>query len=255
MYKHWRDPDFESSVRMIDWVAHHPADIILLQEYHYHPGSAIFNTKEKIGDFQGRASFISKAENEADGALSGMALFSRFPILKTGQIWFGEVSFNHAIFADIKIHSDTLRVYSVHLASMSIDDKEVAKAIKGERVKSRGKETFHRLRKGFIDRGEQVDTLIRHIRASPYPVLVAGDFNDIPWSYTYQQFARRFSNAFQAKGNGIGATYNGKIPFLRIDNQFISPPLQAERFQVHREMPYSDHFPISATYSINKVRK
>jgi endonuclease/exonuclease/phosphatase family metal-dependent hydrolase len=250
MYRHWRDPDYASSIRMIDWIANHPADIILVQEYHNHPGSDIFDSKVKIGDQQGRESFISVGEYERKGAVSGIAIFSRFPILRTGQIWFGSVSFNHAVYADINVRGDTLRVYSLHLASMSIDDEAVAGAVKGEKVKSRAKDVFTRLREGFQDRSAQADTLLRHMQASPYPVLVGGDFNDIPWSYTYEQFSRHFSNAFQTSGRGFGTTYNGMIPFLRIDHQFYSPPLKAQQFTVHREMTDSDHFPISAIYSL-----
>ncbi|CAN5781356.1 endonuclease/exonuclease/phosphatase family protein [soil metagenome] len=249
MYRKWRDPDYASSIRMIDWVANHPADIILVQEYHNHPGSEIFDTKVKIGDLQGRESFISVAEKERKGAVSGMAIFSRFPIFRTGQIWFGKVGFNHAIFADIRVRTDTLRVYSVHLASMSIDDEAVAEAVKGKKVKSRFQDVFDRLQEGFQDRSGQVDTLLRHMQASPYPVLVGGDFNDIPWSYTYEQFSRHFSNAFQTSGTGLGSTFNGEIPFLRIDHQFYSAPLRAKQFTVHREMTDSDHFPISAQYA------
>jgi endonuclease/exonuclease/phosphatase family metal-dependent hydrolase len=89
---------------------------------------------------------------------------------------------------------------------------------------------------------------LEHIRESPYPVIVCGDFNDTPFSYTYNELAKELKNAFVEAGSGIGATYNGPLPFLRIDNQFHSEELKAAGYETHYEMGLSDHFPISAKY-------
>jgi endonuclease/exonuclease/phosphatase family metal-dependent hydrolase len=244
------NPGQQSSQKMIDWIAQQPADIILLQEYHNDPGSSIFNTAHTIGSDQGKEAFVSGVRKNPGGPENGLAIFSRFPILAKGQIPFGKLTFNHGMFADIKIGPDTLRVYNVHLKSMSINEEGVAAVVRGKQVRSEGRDIYYRLRNGFLARSEQLDTLLSHIATSPYPVLIGGDFNDLPWSYTYEQFNRRFKNAFQERGTGVGSTYNGKIPFLRIDNQFYSKGLEAHRITVHREMPYSDHFPVSVEYSI-----
>jgi endonuclease/exonuclease/phosphatase family metal-dependent hydrolase len=60
------------------------------------------------------------------------------------------------------------------------------------------------------------------------------------------------NNAFEEAGNGFGFTYNGKLFFLRIDNQFVDEGLTVTDFRTHRNIPFSDHFPISATYSLDK---
>jgi endonuclease/exonuclease/phosphatase family metal-dependent hydrolase len=251
-YAHLRDSTFTSSINMIDWVARHPADIILLQEFYNDPGSAIYTTEKKIGVQQGRESFVSAALVNRIRAEFGLAIFSRFPILSRGQIFFGERKDNHAIFADLKVHSDTLRVYNIHLESMVIKDELVVEAVRKGQVQKHSRETLRRLREGFLARSQQVDSLLLHIASSPYPVVVGGDFNDIPWSYTYEQFNHHLTNAFQARGTGLGVTYNGKIPFLRIDNQFFSERVLAHTFAVHYEMTYSDHFPISVLYTLKK---
>jgi endonuclease/exonuclease/phosphatase family metal-dependent hydrolase len=50
----------------------------------------------------------------------GMAIFSKYPIVNEGVV-FDEKNNNGAIFADIEVGKDTLRIYNVHLASMSIE--------------------------------------------------------------------------------------------------------------------------------------
>lgn len=248
-YQHLRDPDLRSSREQIDWIARHPADVVLIQEFYNKKDSEVFNTSEKIKAAQGRELALSLSWKNRQGEQFGLAIFSRYPIVQQGKIPFEPLNFNHCMFADIQINKDTLRVYNVHLESMSIDDEAIAGTLRGEHVRSQWKDAARRFRKGFLKRSEQVDFLLAHMAASPYPVLIGGDFNDTPWTYTYEQFSKGLSNGFQGAGTGFGFTYNGKIPFLRIDHQFYSNQLQAHQFTVHEEVPYTDHFPTSGVYS------
>ena len=94
--------------------------------------------------------------------------------------------------------------------------------------------------------------LIDHIELSPYKVLLCGDLNDLPYGNTYMRLSKLLVNAFEMKGRGFGFTYNGKIPFLRIDNQFVDKSIAVNQFAVFRNVKYSDHFPIWANYTLNK---
>ena len=51
-------------------------------------------------------------------------------------------------------------------------------------------------------------------------------------------------------GLGPGFTYNGRLPGLRIDQQFAGPQWQVRGCQVHREINWSDHFPVEAVYRL-----
>lgn len=52
---------------------------------------------------------------------------------------------------------------------------------------------------------------VREIRAvidsTHYPVIVAGDFNDTPSSYTYRRLKGDMTDGFRAVGNGFGGTF------------------------------------------------
>ena len=87
---------------------------------------------------------------------------------------------------------------------------------------------------------------------SPYPVVVCGDFNDTPLSYTYKKIKKELKDAFIEKGRGLGHTYIGEFPSFRIDYILHSDDLETVGYQ--RDMvTYSDHYPIKA--QLNYKRK
>ena len=80
---------------------------------------------------------------------------------------------------------------------------------------------------------------------SPYPVIVCGDFNDVPNSYAYTTIGKNLQNGFAEKGFGIGNTYDGISPTLRIDNIFADKKFDVVQFERFKKK-LSDHFPIAA---------
>ncbi|TXK33839.1 endonuclease/exonuclease/phosphatase family protein [Pontibacter qinzhouensis] len=250
--------ELEASAEMIEWVATHPADVYCLQEFYNNntKGSTVYNTVSRIGQRYDKFRHFSVAHKDWNKGEIGIAIFSKYPIFNKGVIEFGETKHNRAIFADLNIQGDTVRVYSAHLQSMNIKAQDIENTYSSignqDKMKQEGRNLARRLRRGFIARGHQVELLLDHISQSPYPVIVCGDFNDIPFSYTYQVLSKELSNAFEEAGVGVGATYNGPIPFLRIDNQFYSNGLRAYDFRTYPEMGLSDHLPISAKYVLEK---
>ncbi|MGV3504988.1 MAG: endonuclease/exonuclease/phosphatase family protein [Adhaeribacter sp.] len=250
-YAHLQDKNQSSSRAMIRWVAGNPADVFCLQEFYNDDHSAVFNSISQIGRQHGRHKFVSKTLVNREGGEFGMAIFSRYPLVQRGTIQFGKLTQNHAIFADLALGPDTVRVYNFHFQSMSIEEQEIVDTYRDQdNLRRQGAQLLRRFKRGFMKRSDQVAILLEHARQSPYPVILCGDLNDVPYSYTYQQLNRSYKNAFREKGLGFGATYNGRLPFVRIDNQFYSPALKLINFTLHDQVPYSDHFPISATYQL-----
>ena len=230
---------------MIAWLANNDSDIKCLQEFYNDDQSDVFNTVDRLSA-QNYHAVVRPAFVNRIGAQFGLAIFSRYPIIHSGDIMYGDSQHQYAVYADIDTRQDTIRVYNVHLQSMSIDASKIDDF---ERAGEHYLDIARKLKFGFVERAKQVDNLLVHIQQSPYPVIVCGDFNDVPYSYTYQTFKRHLTNAFEEAGNGLGFSYNGKLFFLRIDNQFYSKGLQAIRFETHREIPFSDHFPVRTVYT------
>lgn len=238
----------EPGKAMIDWLTQEDADIKCLQEYYNNQQSSIFNTTAQLKSAGGYRGYVKPNLVNRKGAEFGLATFSRYPILQQGTVALPD-STHFGIYTDLKVKGDTLRVYNIHLQSMSIDERDLSDL---ESVTDNYSSLFHKLKRGFVSRANQIDYLIGHLQASPHSIIVCGDFNDLPYSYTYFTLRQWLHNAFEQAGNGLGFSYNGRLFFLRIDNQFYSKSLQAHSFKTIRRVTYSDHFPVVTEYTFTK---
>lgn len=242
--------EFKECKEITNWVKTATADIFCFQEYYNQSNHPIFDITGffQKADYHAFVHVILK--NRIDGEF-GLAIFSKFPIIQKGVVPFRtSPKFNTAIFADIHLLEDTIRIINMHLQSIHLDEKKMLDENTSE---EEVKNVIQKLKIGFLARAEQIEDLRRFIDKSPYPIILCGDLNDTPYSFAYQTLHAKLDNAFEAEGNGFGFTYNGKLFFLRIDHQFFSPsridPLQ---FKVHREATASDHFPIRVVYELEK---
>jgi endonuclease/exonuclease/phosphatase family metal-dependent hydrolase len=108
------------------------------------------------------------------------------------------------------------------------------------------------MRQAYIQRAEQVDILAKHIQSSPYPVIVCGDFNDTPVSYTYNKLSKNLQDAFVESGSGIGNTFRGNFPYVRIDYVLYSPSLKLHHYHTEK-VNWSDHFPVMTNFTISET--
>jgi endonuclease/exonuclease/phosphatase family metal-dependent hydrolase len=118
------------------------------------------------------------------------------------------------------------------------DDKETLTEIKS---------ISSSLRKGFIKRASQAKAVKARIDKSPYPVIVAGDFNDTPVSYSYRKIRKGLNDAFVSSGYGAGFTYKGNYPPNRIDYILFDDSFECRQFDISK-VKYSDHYPIVAYF-------
>jgi len=241
--------DTKSVTSMINWANEQYADIICMQEFYNNGKSSVFNTLNKISKAHSYYYYHVPVVTNTKGAEFGTVIFSRYPIIDTGVVPFSESTKNNVIYTDLNLGNDTLRIYNMHLQSMHINENDV---VNTEDLATGLNHVFPRLKSGFISRAGQIRSLKKHLSECPYPIVLCGDLNDLPYSYAYQELENDLSNGFKQAGSGFGFTYNGKLFFLRIDNHFFSDELEINSFQTHREMKKSDHFPISATYTIKK---
>ncbi|WP_339715932.1 endonuclease/exonuclease/phosphatase family protein [Cyclobacterium amurskyense] len=238
--------DSESKItNSIKWAQENPSDIKCFQEFYQDFTTPSRNALKMIannGDYE--YAYYSANGNEKKKSY-GIAIFSKFPIINSGKV-FDNKRNNGAMFADIKINQDTIRVYNTHLESMNIKAADLDNL---EGIKSQYRSTIKKLKAGIKLRTSQMQILKKHLLSSPYPVILAGDFNDLPYSYTYFSLRENLENAFESKGRGFGFTYNKVLFFLRIDNVFFDKALEVLQFKTLREVDYSDHYPISAVFA------
>jgi endonuclease/exonuclease/phosphatase family metal-dependent hydrolase len=226
-------------------------DILCLQEFY---------TSEQPKDFHNADTLVSflKTKNihtEYTTTLRtfdhwGVATLTKYPIVRKGKIVFNTKSNNICIYTDILINKDTVRIYNVHLASISfgkkeykfIDDLNNKKYNDSDLVES--KNIIRRLKNGFLKRAEETELIAAHMKTCRYKIILCGDLNDTPSSFAYHVLSENLLDAFKESGNGIGKTYNGNLPFLRIDYILHSKDFDCSNY---KRIPESltDHYPVS----------
>jgi endonuclease/exonuclease/phosphatase (EEP) superfamily protein YafD len=87
-------------------------------------------------------------------------------------------------------------------------------------------------------------------KESDKPVIVAGDLNDVAWSYTTKLFQNISGLLDPRIGRGFFNTFHAKIPLLRfpLDHVFVSKSFRLIKLERMKDIN-SDHFPIYAEFS------
>lgn len=241
-----------SEKKVIEFINSQNADIICLQEY-FVPGN--HSAKEASikaalgGKYHSHIKVIGWGKNKSYGIVT----FSRFPIIRKGEI-IHPGSSSLTIFTDILVGQDTFRIYNNHLQSFRLKHMERPFL---EEMTAEENETFEEvkvlstsLKKGFVRRSLQAQVLKDHINSSKYPVIVVGDFNDTPVSYSYRKIRKGLNDSFVNSGYGAGFTYKGHYPPNRIDYILYDDSLLNNYFEILK-VKYSDHYPIIAWFRKN----
>ncbi len=231
----------EVAAHILDFLQEKEPDILCLQEVNLYKQKS-FPTRPKKDK---ESPFFRYVHVSKKG---GQTSYSRYPIIHKDEAHF-EGSSNMILISDLKIDDDTLRLFNCHLQSYYFSDADI-KSLDSlsfnnqEESYQKVKYTGSKLKQAFIKRTVQAETLHQLISQSPHPVVICGDFNDTPVSYTYHTVTQGLMDAFVQSGTGIGNTYLGKLPSFRIDYILHSPEYNSFNFHIDK-VAYSDHYPIS----------
>lgn len=230
---------------VVDYLRKMDADIICLQE------TRLFKTgKLSPEGIRDALPGIRHYQLAHSVSYAGPMTLSKYPIVRLGEIRF-ERSANMVLFSDIVLRpGDTIRVYNCHFQSYRITPENYTltdpeKTGTNEQQLREAKLISKKMIIAFSIRASQARTVAAHIRKCPYPVIICGDFNDTPISYTYHVLEKQLKDAFTEAGFGMSNTYNGFFPLFRIDYILHSQRFKAVTY--HRDrIDLSDHFPIMA---------
>jgi len=189
----------------------------------------------------------------------GIIIFSKFPIIRKQTLVNNPDSYNSTFqFVDIVAANDTFRVFNVHLQSLKFSQTNLNYLDNGTVLEegsiSESKNIIEKIKLGVLKRASQANFVKDELDHSPYPVIVCGDFNDVPVSYAYETIGQGLQNAFVVRGSGISRTFSSISPTLRIDNIFADKKFEITEF-IRIKKSYSDHFPIIADMKYNSHRE
>jgi endonuclease/exonuclease/phosphatase family metal-dependent hydrolase len=247
--------------KILDFLHEQDADILCLPEYSLTIDNILKPYAEKIIKSNGYIDYRFQADNSLnDRIYLGTAVFSKYPFknYQTHQL----SRYIYMMQGDVQLPYDkTVRVFFVHLTTFGLSDKEKdyidevkhnTDSVKGA-MKSANL-FVKKLNTAYENRAGEVNKAIAIIKKSPYPVILCGDFNDLPGSYTYTTMRGNLSDAFLDKGKGFGRSYNRLFPTIRIDHFFYSDSvLRLIGFECP-STELSDHNPIITNFEIVGAR-
>lgn len=174
----------------------------------------------------------------------GLAILSKYPIINSGSLEFPTLSNNNAIYADIVVGVDTLRVINVHLQSYNIKPRF------DNLEQEHSKRVFRGMGQTFVKQQEQMEMVLALAEESPYRNIIIGDFNNTAFSYMYREVVTSgFVDAYKAKGNGFGRTFDFDYFPVRIDYILPDESFEVLYFETGK-VRYSDHFPVWAVLKL-----
>lgn len=246
----------QTRLKMMSLLKDQNADILCLQEFYHSSDPVYYDNLNHVMEELGYPYYCYAWDEDGGNQWVGQAIFSRHPILDSGLVRYPRPGVPETLlFADVKVASDTIRFYTTHLQSVQFRKKdfEAVEEIKNreDSLLENSRNIFSKLKRGVVFRARQADIVKELVGNSPYPYIFTGDFNDVPNSYAYFTIRDRMQDAFLAQGFGIGQTYSGLVPTLRIDYIFATPEFQVQQFN-RIVKNYSDHYLLVADLKLQK---
>ncbi|MBR4214525.1 MAG: endonuclease/exonuclease/phosphatase family protein [Bacteroidales bacterium] len=247
----WIKGKNDTRQKIFEFLTYESPDIVCFQEFYARYADSINN--ETIIRDKLDAKYVIRDYNTDEHWLKtdkGYVIFSRFKLENRRYIIDSANNIN-GITADADIYGKRIRIFNIHLKSIhlgyddysfidSLDHKNNSKNISGF------KNIYQKIGAAYSERCIQASTIDSMIKASPYPVVVCGDFNEPPVSYCYRKVRGNLDDAFCESGTGFGTTMSLKFLKFRIDYILHSPELHSRGFKTHKEY-LSDHFAISCS--------
>ena len=184
-------------------------------------------------------------------SMNALGIHTRYPIVKRERIAYPSAA-NGSVAWWLKVGGDTLIVVNNHFESCHLnsdDRREYRKMLHGEMqrdsVRAESKQLLVKLAEGNEKRAVQIAAVLRYVdEHRRYPVVVCGDFNDNPISYSRHAMSQSLTDCFVTTGRGVGLSYNQKAFLLRIDHVFCSSDITPYNCKIDSKMDASDHNPV-----------
>lgn len=222
------------------------ADIVCLQEVQGGKGGNGYEKMKEIYPYND-STHISTSQS----LVNAVGIHTRYPIIRKEVIDY-QSAYNGSVAYYLQVGQDTIIVINNHLEAthLSTDQRKRYKdVLKGEMEHEEAEEEvlmiLEKLADNMRKRAPQAEAVHQYVEAhSQYPIIVCGDFNDTPISYTRHVMAQGLTDCFVSAGNGFGLSYNQKGFNLRIDHLMCSSHFEPYHCFVDDKMDASDHYPL-----------
>jgi endonuclease/exonuclease/phosphatase family metal-dependent hydrolase len=179
----------------------------------------------------------------------GTLVLSRYLVDNGSDLAFHDTG-NSAFCATVHLKQGNVRLYNLHLQSNYVSGR-TDKLLQSGNLEDRqswqkARDILGAVGSQTVKRAEQAAIVVRSLEKTDAPIVLCGDFNDTPNSYVYNLLSQKLTDSFQEKGRGLGYTFAGSLPLLRIDYVFASEHFRVlDAGVIHKKV--SDHYP---TYAV-----
>jgi len=254
-FNHNTDKDLTSkdvAANIIAFIREHNPDVVCFQEF------SIFDhalSRQQCVEKMCSETGLDYYYYNRHSNFRGNVIISKYPIKETGNANADkDLSFGAIKMIDMG-DKGKFCISNVHFTSVQMTYSEINYISDGKNIVNEsdtyGKSIISKLKKGYKNRTEDTRKLLELIPNDSTGVLVCGDFNDTPLSYTYNKMkAHGLKDGFVKAGRGVGVTFAGHLPLLRIDYIWCNASVHPVRFQ-RIKVNYSDHYPIIMSFNLN----
>lgn len=244
-------PEAKYNSATLDFIMKSDPDIVALQEC---SSSDFSNWEKKFPEKKDSLSILYPYRLIGGG--NGMSLLSKYPFESVEIPSMPKASSFATACYQMEIGPHSLYLINVHLQSIGLNPQDKALYMELTEGEARTKEALKEVKRDLISkltnayrrRSEQAKALRNFINTLPANVILCGDFNDIPGSYSVRTIlGDDMHSAFREVGCGPGISYHADRFYFRIDHCLYRGDLKPLKCKVIRH-PSSDHYPLLTTF-------
>lgn len=231
---------------IVSYLRRQQADIVCLQE----DANARYSTIDSLAAIFPYNDTVH-VNSPRNPMINAVGIHTRFPIVGKKRIEY-ESNANGSVAFYLLIGTDTVIVINNHFESTHLSDTDrnhytdiINGSMNTTDAKAETRMLMGKIATSMAKRAPQAEAVSRFVtNHSRYPLIVCGDFNDTPISYTHHTVSQGLTDCYVESGNGPGISFNRRGFFFRIDNILCSSHYRPYNCYVDDQMDGSDHYPI-----------
>lgn len=226
----------------VNYIDSKGVDIVCFQEFSVTERFPLDSIRSVFGDYM--PYYVVGSHNSS----MSVALFSRYPIMAHDILRFKDTH-NGALWADLEIAGEKIRVFNAHFQTTSINQsQEEISDLRNKGITDyEGKQAFDAVMKRLYDnaimRMQQVNAVRAIMDTTTRKIIFCGDFNDTPASYTYKHISNGLNDGFRKCGSGYAYTFKPMLKLLRLDYIFYDKGYTGSWYY-SPNLTWSDHNPV-----------
>lgn len=222
------------------------ADIVVIQE------GLVYFSFENLSTVKPMLKELYKKYPYRKKEFYDVGIISKYPFTEVKSKVLSQDTLNYFIKAwDVEAPGGALRVVNMHLSSLrfTANDSQVIESmnVPSDR-KRRIKSVAQKLGNGFISHSRQAKAVRQLLDETSGDVLVMGDMNDTPGSFTYRTVCGEdLRDAWADTGFGPMYTFHAHHLYVKIDHIFYRGDMKVLSCRRDKEGE-SDHYPLVAVF-------